>query len=48
MLPYWIIFFIGLIYLDFAIYYNAEMDDIWLKKKHRFRGLLCRLWDALS
>lgn len=38
---------IGLVYLDFSVWYAAEMTTIWSSKKRKFRGLLCKLWDRL-
>lgn len=39
---------IGLAYLDFAIWYSAEMHNIWYSKKRKFRGVLSRFWDYLG
>ena len=35
----------GLVYLDFAIWYSAEMHNLYSDKKRKFRGLLWKLWD---
>lgn len=39
---------VGLAYLDFAIWYAAEMHNIWYKKKRKFRGVLFRFWDFIG
>lgn len=43
-----IILLIMLVYLDFAIWYSAEMHNIWEKKKWKFRGMLWRFWDFIA
>ena len=40
-----IILIIMLVYLDFAIWYSAEMHNIWNDKKRKFRGVLFKFWD---
>lgn len=47
-LPLLIILIIMLVYLDFAIWYCAEMHNIWNEKKRKFRGVLWRFWDFLG
>lgn len=37
-----------LAYLDFAIWYAAEMRNIWYSKKRKFRGVLFRFWDFIG
>ena len=37
-----------LAYLDFAICYSAEMQNIWYSKKRKFRGMLFRFWDFIG
>lgn len=39
---------VGLAYLDFAIWYSAEMQNIWYSKKRKFRGMLFRFWDFIG
>ncbi len=39
---------IGLAYLDFAIWYAAEIQNIWFRKKRKFRGVLFRFWDFIG
>ena len=46
-LPFLIVLLILLVYLDFAIWYSAEMYNIWSKKKRKFRGILWFFWDAI-
>lgn len=43
-----IIFAIMLVYVDFAIWYCAEMHNMWSDKKRKFRGILFKLWDWLG
>ena len=43
----WIILFIGLVYLDFSIWYSASMHNIWNEKKRKFKGVLGKLWDRM-
>lgn len=47
-LPLLIILLIMLIYLDFSIWYSAEMHNIWSEKKRKFRGVLWRFWDFID
>ena len=47
-LPLLIILIIMLVYLDFSIWYSAEMHNIWNEKKRTFRGVLWRFWDFLG
>lgn len=47
-LPLLIILIIMLVYLDFSIWYSAEMHNIWNEKKRKFRGVLWRFWDFLG
>jgi len=42
-----IILAMGLVYLDFAFWYSAQMHNLYSEKKRKFRGLLWRLWDRL-
>ena len=37
--------FIALVYLDFSVWYSAEMHNIWNEKKRKYRGILFRFWD---
>lgn len=37
--------FIALVYLDFAVWYCAEMHNIWNENKRKYRGILFRFWD---
>lgn len=46
--PLLIILLIMLVYLDFAIWYSAEMHNILEKKKWKFRGTLWRFWDFIA
>lgn len=46
--PLLIILLIMLVYLDFAIWYSAEMHNIWEKKTWKFRGMLWRFWDFIA
>lgn len=39
---------VGLAYLDFAIWYSAEMHNIWYSKKRKFLGVLFRFWDFIG
>lgn len=48
ILPLLIILLIMLVYLDFSIWYLAEMYNIWSKKKMKFRGVLWRFWDFIG
>lgn len=43
-----IILIIMLVYLDFSIWYSAEMHNIWNKKKRKFRGVLFKFWDWIG
>lgn len=43
-----VIFIIMLVYLDFAIWYSAEMHNIWNDKKWKFRGVLFKFWDWIG
>lgn len=47
-LPLLIILLIMLVYLDFAIWYSAEIHNIWSEEKGKFRGVLWRLWDFIG
>ena len=47
-LPLLIILLIMLVYLDFSIWYSAEMHNIWRKEKRKFRGVLWRFWDFIG
>ena len=47
-LPLLIILLIMLVYLDFSIWYSAEMHNIWSKKKRILRGVLWRFWDFIG
>jgi len=47
-LPLLIILLIMLVFLDFAIWYSAEIHNIWSKKKRKFRGALWRFWDFIG
>ena len=46
--PLLIILLIMLVYLDFAIWYSAEMRNIFEKKNWKFRGMLWRFWDFIA
>ena len=49
--PVLLMLIISLIYADFAIWYCAEMHNIWEKdekKKKKFRGILHLFWDWLD
>lgn len=39
---------VGLVYLDFAIWYSAEIDNILYSKKRKLRGVLFRFWDLIG
>lgn len=45
--PFLIVLLILLAYIDFVIWYSAEMHNIWSKKKRKFRGILWFFWDAI-
>lgn len=47
-LPLVAILIIGIIYLDFSIWYSSEVDRIWYNKKWKFRGLLAKFWDCIG
>lgn len=40
-------FIIMFVYSDFAIWYSAEMHNIWNDEKRKFRGILFKFWDWL-
>ena len=46
--PLLIILLIMLVYLDFSIWYSAEMHNIWSEKKREFKGVLWRFWDFIG
>lgn len=50
MLPKILMLIIGLIYLDFAMWYSAVMHNIWCeeKDKRKFKGVLGKFWDWLD
>ena len=47
-IPLLIILLIMLVYLDFSIWYSAEMHNNWNKEKRKFRGVLWRFWDFIG
>lgn len=47
-LPSLIILLIVLVYLDFSIWYSAEIHNIWSEKKRKFRGILWQFWDFIG
>ena len=40
--------FLAFVYLDFSIWYSAEMHNIWNEKKRKYRGILFRFWDLVG
>lgn len=43
-----IILIIMIVYLDFSVWYSAEMHNIWNDKKREFRGVLFKFWDWIG
>ena len=43
--PLLVMLAIVLVYLDFAVWYAAEMHNIWCEKKRAFRGVIPWFWD---
>lgn len=43
-----IILIIMFVYLDYSIWYSAEMHNIWNDKKREFRGVLFKIWDLIG
>ena len=43
-----VILIIMLVYLDFSIWYSAEMNNLWNDKKWKFRGVLFKFWDWIG
>ena len=39
---------IALVYLDFAVWYSAQMHNIWNAKTRKYRGVLVWIWDWLG
>ena len=36
-----------LVYLDFSIWYSAQMHNVWHEEKRKFRGFLAWLWGRM-
>ena len=52
LIPYIILLIIGIIYLDFAAWYSARIDELMdlddtAQNDHKPRHLLSQLWDRL-
>lgn len=48
ILPLILIFLIGIVYLDFSIWYSAEMHNIWNDDKRKFKGVFAKFWDWIG